>query len=116
MSTSLQALNAVNFFMADVRDGLGPYLGVFLQQQQWSPTQIAECRRGVEHDARRRGGRGLRLSVVVHRARQRGAGRAGAVDVRDAIDVGSLRRQARIQPGMITSPAPAAARVRRYCR
>jgi MFS family permease len=40
MSTSIQALNAVNFFMADVRDGLGPYLGVFLQQEKWSPTQI----------------------------------------------------------------------------
>lgn len=40
MSTSIYALNAVNFFMADVRDGLGPYLGVFLQQQLWSPTQI----------------------------------------------------------------------------
>jgi MFS family permease len=40
MSTSLQALNAVNFFMADVRDGLGPYLGVFLQEKKWSPTEI----------------------------------------------------------------------------
>jgi MFS family permease len=40
MSTSLQALNAVNFFMADVRDGLGPYLGVFLQEKSWSPAQI----------------------------------------------------------------------------
>lgn len=40
MSTSVQALNAVNFFMADVRDGLGPYLGVFLQREKWSATQI----------------------------------------------------------------------------
>jgi MFS family permease len=40
MSTSLQALNAVNFFMADVQGGLGPYLGVFLQQKKWSPTEI----------------------------------------------------------------------------
>jgi MFS family permease len=40
MNTSLQALNAVNFFMADVRDGLGPYLGVFLQQKNWSPAEI----------------------------------------------------------------------------
>jgi len=29
MSQSLQALNALNFFIADVRDGLGPFLGVF---------------------------------------------------------------------------------------
>ena len=40
MSTSLQALNAVNFFMADVVGGLGPYLGVFLQQKDLSPAQI----------------------------------------------------------------------------
>ncbi len=40
MNASLSALNAVNFFMADVRDGLGPYLGVFLQQKNWSPSQI----------------------------------------------------------------------------
>ncbi|HEY0223614.1 MAG TPA: MFS transporter [Pseudolabrys sp.] len=40
MNPSLQALNAVNFFMADVRDGLGPYLGVFLQQEKWTPTEI----------------------------------------------------------------------------
>jgi hypothetical protein len=29
MNSSLVALGGVNFFMADVRDGLGPYLGVF---------------------------------------------------------------------------------------
>lgn len=38
--TSLAALNALNFFMADVRDGLGPFLGVFLQQNGWSPSEI----------------------------------------------------------------------------
>ena len=37
----LIALNALNFFMADVRDGLGPFLGVFLQEQNhWSPAEI----------------------------------------------------------------------------
>lgn len=40
MTSSLTALNAVNFFMADVRDGLGPYLGVFLQEKKWSPGEI----------------------------------------------------------------------------
>jgi len=40
MATSLPALNALNFFMADVRDGLGPFLGVYLQQQKWSPGEI----------------------------------------------------------------------------
>ena len=40
MSQSLQALNALNFFIADVRDGLGPFLGVFLQGKDWSPGQI----------------------------------------------------------------------------
>ncbi|WP_245297126.1 MULTISPECIES: MFS transporter [Rhodomicrobium] len=40
MGQSLVALNALNFFMADVRDGLGPFLGVFLQQNGWSPAHI----------------------------------------------------------------------------
>ena len=40
MSRSLFALCALNFFMADVRDGLGPFLGVFLQKQSWSPAEI----------------------------------------------------------------------------
>ena len=40
MTSSVTALNAVNFFMADVRDGLGPYLGVFLQEKKWSPGEI----------------------------------------------------------------------------
>jgi MFS family permease len=40
MNQSLFALNAVNFFMADVRAGLGPFLGVFLQAQGWSPGAI----------------------------------------------------------------------------
>jgi len=37
---SLVALGALNFFMADVRDGLGPFLGVYLQARDWSPAQI----------------------------------------------------------------------------
>jgi MFS family permease len=40
MMKSLLALNALNFFMADVRDGLGPFLGVFLQEKGWSPAEI----------------------------------------------------------------------------
>src|ERR1700744_3319880 len=40
MRKSLIALNAVNFFMADVQAGLGPFLGVFLEQRHWSPAQI----------------------------------------------------------------------------
>jgi hypothetical protein len=31
MMTSVIALNALNFFMADVRGGFGPFLGVLLQ-------------------------------------------------------------------------------------
>lgn len=37
---SMFPLNALNFFMADVRDGLGPFLGVFLQQQGWAVDDI----------------------------------------------------------------------------
>jgi MFS family permease len=37
---SLFALNALNFFMADVQGGLGPFLGVFLQARHWSPAAI----------------------------------------------------------------------------
>jgi MFS family permease len=40
MRKSLVALNAANFFMADVQSGLGPFLGVFLEQRHWSPAQI----------------------------------------------------------------------------
>ena len=40
MIRSLLALNTLNFFMADVRDGVGPFLGVFLQQKGWSPAAI----------------------------------------------------------------------------
>lgn len=40
MQQSLYALAALNFFMADVRDGLGPFLGVFLQSKNWSPSEI----------------------------------------------------------------------------
>jgi hypothetical protein len=34
------ALPALNFFMADVRDGLGPFLGIFLQQNGWNAAAI----------------------------------------------------------------------------
>jgi predicted MFS family arabinose efflux permease len=40
MNQSLSALLALNFFMADVRAGLGPFLGVFLQSRDWSPGAI----------------------------------------------------------------------------
>jgi predicted MFS family arabinose efflux permease len=40
MHTSVLALNALNFFMADVHGGLGAFLGVFLQQRHWSPGEI----------------------------------------------------------------------------
>lgn len=40
MTRSLAALGALNFFMADVRDGLGPFLGVYLQAKDWSPAAI----------------------------------------------------------------------------
>jgi len=40
MNPSLAALNALNFFMADVHGGLGPFLGVFLQARHWSPAEI----------------------------------------------------------------------------
>ena len=39
-SRSVRALSAVNFFLADVRDGLGPFLGIFLIGQGWSPATI----------------------------------------------------------------------------
>ena len=39
-SRSVKALGAVNFFLADVRDGLGPFLGVFLIGQGWGTDTI----------------------------------------------------------------------------
>ncbi len=35
-----RALEALNFFMADVQAGLGPFLGVFLQQRRWTTGNI----------------------------------------------------------------------------
>jgi hypothetical protein len=36
-----QALDATNFFLADVRDGLGPYLAIYLlTEQQWNEARI----------------------------------------------------------------------------
>jgi MFS family permease len=40
VASSIHALGGLNFFMADVRDGLGPFLGVFLQSKGWSPGEI----------------------------------------------------------------------------
>ncbi|MBP9727017.1 MAG: MFS transporter [Gammaproteobacteria bacterium] len=38
---SIKALQWLNFFMADVRDGLGPYLAIFLlTSQHWNPAEI----------------------------------------------------------------------------
>ena len=36
-----RALDAANFFLADVRDGLGPYLAVYLlTEQKWDEAHI----------------------------------------------------------------------------
>jgi MFS family permease len=38
---SLRGLDGINFLMADVRDGVGPYLSVFLKGgQHWQPGEI----------------------------------------------------------------------------
>src|SRR4051812_50215938 len=40
-STSLRALDALNFFLADVRDGLGPYLAIYLiSKRHWDPSRV----------------------------------------------------------------------------
>lgn len=39
-SISLRALDASNVFLADVRDGLGPYLAIYLSTRSWSPGTI----------------------------------------------------------------------------
>ena len=40
MDRSVLGLMGANFFMADVRDGLGPFLGILLQSEGWSPAAI----------------------------------------------------------------------------
>lgn len=41
LTRSLWALNGVNFFIADVQAGLGPFLGVYLiNKEGWNPTNI----------------------------------------------------------------------------
>jgi MFS family permease len=37
---SLRALDVVNFMLADVRDGLGPYLAIYLSTRQFDPAAI----------------------------------------------------------------------------
>ncbi len=39
-ATSLRALDALNVFLADVRDGLGPYLAIYLTMRHWDKGQI----------------------------------------------------------------------------
>jgi MFS family permease len=40
-NTVARALDALNFFLADVRDGLGPYLAIYLlTEQQWDEASI----------------------------------------------------------------------------
>jgi MFS family permease len=39
-SKGRRALEALNFFMADVQAGVGPFLGVFLQSKGWNPASI----------------------------------------------------------------------------
>ena len=34
------ALQSLNFFMADMQAGIGPFLGVFLQQRGWATGPI----------------------------------------------------------------------------
>ena len=39
--TSLRALDGLNFFLADVRDGMGPFLGTFLRENQgWDAGRV----------------------------------------------------------------------------
>ena len=41
---SLRALRAVNFFIADVQNGMGPYMALFLQSSVgWGPAQIGSA-------------------------------------------------------------------------
>ena len=41
---SLRALRAVNFFIADVQNGMGPYMALFLQSSAgWNPAQIGSA-------------------------------------------------------------------------
>ena len=37
---SLRALDALNVVLADVRDGLGPYLAIYLSTKHWDPSKI----------------------------------------------------------------------------
>ena len=37
---SLRALDALNVVLADVRDGLGPYLAIYLATKHWDPSKI----------------------------------------------------------------------------
>jgi MFS family permease len=40
-ATSLRALDGLNFFLADVRDGMGPFLGIFMRERHgWDAARV----------------------------------------------------------------------------
>jgi MFS family permease len=42
--SSIRALRALNFFIADVQNGMGPYMALYLQSSvQWGPAQIGSA-------------------------------------------------------------------------
>ena len=57
--TSLRGLDAVNLFLAGALSGFGPYVAVFLAEQNWTQQNIGLCadgswvRRIAESTARR---------------------------------------------------------------
>ena len=68
---SLRSLDVLNFFLADVRDGMGPFLGTFLREvRHWDAGQVGIAwrpRRSARCWPRRRRGRspdhGKRLAI-----------------------------------------------------
>ena len=55
-------LYAVNFFMADMQSGIGPFVGVFLQERGWATGLI-----GTDDDRQWRGHAGNDTDRRLHR-------------------------------------------------
>ena len=112
-----RALDAANFFLADVRDGLGPYLAVYLlTEQQWDEARIgvvmsvatiagivAQTPAGALVDATQRQARG-----DGGRRHHRDGGLTGAAAASRASGRSRSRKASRMRPASIFPPAIAA--------
>src|ERR1700692_1612083 len=87
IAANRRPLDWLNFFLADVKDGLGPFLAIFLMSsQRWDAGRIgvvltiAGGAKGVRRGAGRRPGRRRSLEADIDRDQRPGGGHRGRRD------------------------------------